>query len=339
MQRQHGTRGGVLRPGLQRLDGVVGVDAGLDAVLRRQHQLGHPRHLGIQAVGGDQPEHPGHLHRIIGGAGREVRHAEDRQASRRRLGVPGRLDGCQLHLLVVGERVARRIAQHDDGQRRRQAERRGDHHGAPRHPDPAAAEQVDRGDAQHRHRRDHVAGADGVDELGLRHGVEQHSAEVGDLHAHRLGVEPCADGVLHPAVGDQDPQRRQVGADRDHERREQVAELGQPGPAEEHQADEGRLQEEGHQPLDGERRAEDIAGIGREIRPVGAELELHGQAGGDAEHEVDAEDGAPEPRDGPPDLAPGHHIDALHDDQHEGQPERQRHEQEMVQRRQGELQP
>ena len=37
--------------------------------------------------------------------------------------------------------------------------------------------------------------------------------------------------------------------------------------------------------------------------------------------------------------AAGHHIDALHDDQHEGQAERQRHEQEVIERGQRELQP
>ena len=37
-------------------------------------------------------------------------------------------------------------------------------------------------------------------------------------------------------------------------------------------------------------------------------------------------------------VAPGHHVDALHDRDHEGQAERQRHEQEVVHRGQRELQ-
>ena len=41
----------------------------------------------------------------------------------------------------------------------------------------------------------------------------------------------------------------------------------------------------------------------------------------------------------PPDLAAGHDIDALHDAEQNGQPERERHEQEMVHRGQAELQP
>ena len=115
--------------------------------------------------------------------------------------------------------------------------------------------------------------------------------------------------------------------------------LGEPVPAKEHQADEGRLQEERHQAFDGQRRAEDVSDIVGVVRPVGSELEFHSQAGGDAEHEIDAEDRPPEPGDRPPDRATGHDIDALHDDQQERKSQRQRHEEKMVHRRQGELQP
>ena len=38
------------------------------------------------------------------------------------------------------------------------------------------------------------------------------------------------------------------------------------------------------------------AGVAGEARPVGAELELHGDAGDDAEGEVDGEDAGPEAR-------------------------------------------
>ena len=109
-----------------------------------------------------------------------------------------------------------------------------------------------------------------------------------------------------------------------------MALLGQLLPAEEHQADEGGFQEEGHQALDGQWRAENVADVVGVVGPVGSELELHGQAGRDAKHEVDAEDGRPEPGNRPPDRAAGHHIDAFHDDQQEGQTQRQGHEQEVV---------
>jgi hypothetical protein len=59
---------------------------------------------------------------------------------------------------------------------------------------------------------------------------------------------------------------------------DQVAHLGELVPAEEEQADEGGFQEEGHQPLDGQRRAEDVAHVVAVVAPVHAELEFHGHA-------------------------------------------------------------
>jgi hypothetical protein len=49
-------------------------------------------------------------------------------------------------------------------------------------------------------------------------------------------------------------------------------------------------------------------------------------AGGDAEHEVDAEQLAPEAGDVRQISLAGHHVDAFHDDQQERQAKGQRHE-------------
>ncbi len=99
------------------------------------------------------------------------------------------------------------------------------------------------------------------------------------------------------------------------------------------------FQEERHQALDRQRRAEDVADVVGVVGPVGAELELHGDAGRDPHGEVDAEQQAPELRHALPDLAARHDVDALHDGEQHGQAERQRHEQEVIQRGQRELQP
>jgi hypothetical protein len=48
------------------------------------------------------------------------------------------------------------------------------------------------------------------------------------------------------------------------------------------------------------------------------------------EHEVDAEQRAPEFRHLPPDRAAGHDIDRLHDRHEDRQTQRQRHEQEVI---------
>ncbi|MNJ37901.1 hypothetical protein D3C77_327370 [compost metagenome] len=260
----------------------------------------------------------------------QVGQAEQGQAGRRRLGAPHGLQRRQLHLLVVGQGIARLIAQDDDRQRGQETEGGGHGHRPLGEPDVLALQQIEGRDAQHDHGGADVTGRDGVDELGLGHRVEEHRHEVGDLHAHGVGIEGGADRVLHPAVGDQDPQRRQVGAQGDHEGDEQVGVRLQLVPAEEHQADEGRLEEEGHQALDRQRRPEDVPDVVGVVAPVHAELEFHGQAGRDAQHEVDAEDRAPEAGDGPPDRPTGHHIDALHDDQHEGKAQGEGHEQKVV---------
>ena len=66
-------------------------------------------------------------------------------------------------------------------------------------------------------------------------------------------------------------------------------------PAEEHDAEEGRLQKERGDHLVGDQRADHVAGEFGVARPVGAELVAHHDAGDDAETEGDREDLHPEP--------------------------------------------
>ncbi len=145
--------------------------------------------------------------------------------------------------------------------------------------------------------------------------------------------------MLHPGVGDENPQRRKVGAEGDEERHREMFARRQLVPAEEKQADESRFEKEGHQAFDRQRRAKDVADILRIIGPVRSELELHGQSSGDAEGEIDAEQLAPELRHVPVDFLARHDEDRLHDDEEPGQAERQRDEQEVEEGGAGELQP
>src|ERR1700688_2691541 len=92
-------------------------------------------------------------------------------------------------------------------------------------------------------------------------------------------------------------------------------------PTEEEKPHEARLEKEGHQALEGERGAEDVADVMGEVGPIGAELELHGDAGGDPHGEIDAEERTPELGHLAPNGAPGHHIDAFHDGEQHGEPE------------------
>ncbi|MOA06341.1 hypothetical protein D3C78_1259720 [compost metagenome] len=105
-----------------------------------------------------------------------------------------------------------------------------------------------------------------------------------------------------------------------------MAEFRQFIPAEKEQPDEGGFQEEGHHALDRQRRTENIADIVAVVAPVHAELEFHDDAGGNAKHEVDAEQRAPEFRHLPPDRAAGHDIDRFHDGDHHRQSDRQGNE-------------
>ncbi len=201
------------------------------------------------------------------------------------------------------------------------------------------AQQIERADREHEDRAGNVAGADRVDEFRLGDRIEQELEKRGQLHPHRREVEMRADRVLHPAIGDEDPQRREIRADGDQPGDGEMTDARQPVPAEEEESDEGGFEEERHQPFDRQRRAEYVADVMRVIGPVGAELELHGDAGGDAHGEIDAEQRAPEPRHRPPDPPPGHDIDALHDGEEQRQAEGQRDEEEMIERGDGELQP
>ena len=118
-----------------------------------------------------------------------------------------------------------------------------------------------------------------------------------------------------------------------------MSNFGQLIPTEEEEANEGRLKEEGHQPFDCERCAEDIADVVAVIGPIHAELELHRDAGRYPHREVDSEKKTPEFRHPPPDVASGHHVNALHHPQKHGQSECQRHEEKVIHRGQTELQP
>ena len=137
-------------------------------------QIEDSGHFLVDRARGDQPECPGDLDLGVRLARFDVGDAEDREARRRRLGLPHRFDRRDLHLLVLGGGVAALIAEHDDRQRRRQAEARRDGERALGEGAIAPAQQVERADRQHEHRAGDVAGADRVHELRLRDRIEDH---------------------------------------------------------------------------------------------------------------------------------------------------------------------
>ena len=261
------------------------------------------------------------------------REAEEGEGGWRRLGLPFALDGGEFHFLHIAQLITALVAENDHRKTGGEAETDGDRERATRKGQIAALQDVPGGNAEHEHRGSDIACGDRMNELHLRDRVEEHLSEALHLHAHRLRRKHRADRVLHPAVGDENPQRGQIRAERGEEGHRQVLALGQLLPTEEKQTDEGRLEKESHEAFNRQRRAKHVADVLRVIRPVGAELELHRESGGDAEGEVNPEQLAPETGHVLVDLFAGHDIDRLHDDQQPGEAKRQRHKEKVVERR------
>ena len=293
-------------------------------------QIIHARDRFIEAMRDQRREQIRNLQLEIVFLRRLIRPGDQVEAGRCGRGLPQSFHGRQLGRLVRAVDEAERIAQADhrdtgeDAEQGRHSERTlGQLH-------MALAQHVERADAEHERCCREIARDAGVHKLGLGIGVEHQIAEAGQLHAHGGGVERGAHRRLHVTVGDQNPQRRQIRAERDHIGHQQVLAPRELAPAKQHQADHGRFEEERHQAFDGQRRPEDIAHVVRVGRPVGAELELHGQPGSHAEREVDREQLAPEVRHLTVDRSAGDNIHRLDGRQQHAQPERERHEYEVV---------
>ena len=174
-----------------------------------------------------------------------------------------------------------------------------------------------------------------MDEAVHAGGVEDHGPEVGDDGPAALDLEPRR-GV-HPGVGDDNPDGGEDAAQRHHDGGEEVHLLADAVPAEDQHGQEAGLQEEGEDALGGQGAAEHVADVAGEGGPVGAELELHDDAGGDAHREVDGEDARPEPGHLVIDDVAGAQVRPLHDDHDRAEPDGQRREDVMEHDRQGEL--
>ena len=162
------------------------------------------------------------------------------------------------------------------------------------------ADEVPAADAEDDGRARGQPGQDRVPERPERPPTRQQIPHARQL---RLAVHDLvADRVLHPRVRDEDEVRRHPRAGHGDPERRQVQPRREPVPAEDPEAEERRLEDERGQPLDRERRAEDVADELRVDRPVHPELELLHEAGGDADREVDQEERPEEVRQPQPAL-------------------------------------
>ena len=295
------------------LQGVVGIDAAADIALGILDLLVDAGNLGGQRARTNQAHDPGNMHGKVRLTRFAVREAKGGKRCRCGLGVPHGFNGGQLHLLVFRRQIARLITQHHHRQRGSETERRSHGHRTLGQMQMAALEQIPGRYTEHKQRSHHITCRDRVHKLGLRNRVGQHGKKVGHFHAHGLRVESCAHGVLHPAVGHQNPQCREVGGDRHHASHHQVLDLGQTIPAKEEQTHKGRFHEESHQPFNSQRGTKNVAHIVAVVAPVHAELEFHHHASRHTHGEVDAKQDAPELGHVAPDGSARHHKNRLHD--------------------------
>jgi hypothetical protein len=144
---------------------------------------------------------------------------------------------------------------------------------------------------------------------------------------------------LHPRVGDDDPEGRERRAQRHHQRGEPAHERRDALAAEDQQPEEARLEEEGEDALGRQRSAEDVADEARVGRPVGAELELHDDAGRDPDHKGHGEQAEPEVGGAAIDVPAGAPARGLQQGNEQRQPDGDGREQEVEHDGQRELQP
>lgn len=145
----------------------------------------------------------------------------------------------------------------------------------------------------------------------------------------RAVAQRVAHGILHEAVGHDDPHGGQVARRGHGPDGETVQFFTDFVPAEGPHGHKGGFEKEGYRGFNGQQRAENIAHIGRVAGPVGTELEFQGDARDHPQHEVDEEQLAPKPGHAFVGFIPGADVQSFHDRQKNGDPQRQRHENEV----------
>ena len=139
------------------------------------------------------------------------------------------------------------------------------------------AQQMVGADPHDEETRQDISAADGMEKDLEGKRLGDHGQEV--IEFGPAVSEDVAHRMLHPGVGDQDPDGREVGG-QGHQPDAHGVELGrEPVPAEDPHRQEGGFQKEGQGGLDGQQRPEDVPHVAGVPGPVGAELELQGDAG------------------------------------------------------------
>ena len=247
----------------------------------------------VPAAVGQHAEHSRNFQRIINLALLLVglSHDDERRPG---LAVKKPLHRSESNGLVGRDLLALPVAGREDLQDAENAA--GDHAGLYENTSvlrPLTRKQVKRADCGHHEASRNRCAAHVVRVLPPCPGIQDELPEAGELRG-TIGRRVVADGVLHPGVGRDNEKARQPRPDKDRHRGEPVHDRTQPFFAVEEQSQERRFQEESEHAFHTQRLADHSAREFREMRPVGAELEFHGNSGHHAQYEIDPEDFGPE---------------------------------------------
>jgi len=250
------------------------------------------------------------------------------------------LEGGELGRLVLRDAAGAGVAGQELQQRSDHRHRQGDPDRGLAKIKVFLAQQIKGGDTEDEKGSGLPGPGEGMAEAVQGGGIKDHLPEIDDLGAQ--GVAKADDVVagrgLLPGVGDDDPDCTEMGPQRNHAGGEEMGPGFDPVPAEEENGQKARFEKKGKDPLRGESAAEDVPDVAGVDRPVGAELELHDDAGSDAEGEDEPEDARPEFRHLQVELVFGFEIARLHDDQQHAEADAQRRKDVVKGDREGELQ-
>ena len=136
--------------------------------------------------------------------------------------------------------------------------------------------------------------------------------------------------MLHPGIGNQNPESRKSGPYDRQPGRSKVETLADLVPAEKHHGNKGRFHKESQYTLDSERSAEDVTYKPTVVRPVRPEFEFEDQPGSNTDGEINAKQFHPELRCLFPKFITRFVIDGLHDGLYDAESQRERDEQPVV---------
>ena len=95
----------------------------------------------------------------------------------------------------------------------------------------------------------------------LGHGIVRKGNldEILHLKTCSIRIERLTDRMLHPGIGNKNPDRRHVGPHSNHPSGKQMKSLGDPVPTKKHDRKKCCFQKKGKNPFDGQRSTENIA--------------------------------------------------------------------------------